>query len=99
MKSLKDKWMTTFYGMDWYKINSITDLAKIQGPALIEYVIDGDPNKENLYIPGTLQKIISPSTAIDLNPDVVMVFSQIHKNEIGNQCEDLFTNVEIYFTD
>tara|TARA_R110000787_G_scaffold52409_1_gene123412 strand:- start:677 stop:1375 length:699 start_codon:yes stop_codon:yes gene_type:complete len=46
MKSLKDKWMTTFYGMDWYKINSITDLANIQGPALIEYVIDVNKYRE-----------------------------------------------------
>ena len=46
MKSLKDKWMTTFYGMNWYKINSITDLANIQGPALIEYVIDVNKYRE-----------------------------------------------------
>jgi len=69
------------------------------GTDTIEFVIDSDPNKENLYIPGTLQKIILPSTAIGLNPDVVMVFSQIHKNEIGKQCKELFKNVEIFFTD
>jgi len=69
------------------------------GTDTIEFVIDSDPNKETLYIPGTLQKIILPSTAIGLNPDVVMVFSQIHKNEIGKQCKELFKNVEIFFTD
>tara|TARA_R110000751_G_scaffold34323_1_gene85087 strand:+ start:68 stop:754 length:687 start_codon:yes stop_codon:yes gene_type:complete len=41
-----DEWMTKFYGIDWYKIDSLTDLNNIKGPALVEYVIDVNEYKE-----------------------------------------------------
>ena len=41
-----DKWMTKFYGTDWYTIKSLTDISDIKGPALIEYVINANEYKE-----------------------------------------------------
>jgi len=64
---------------------------------IIPYIIDSDLNKQGLYIPGTLQEIIDPDSAVELNPEVVFVFTQFHKEEIGEQCRSLFGNIEIEF--
>ena len=42
----KDKWMTEFYGINWYKINSIEELENVDGEALVECVINVDKYKE-----------------------------------------------------
>jgi hypothetical protein len=41
-----DEWMTNFYGTNWYTINSLKDINNIQGPALIEYVINVNEYRE-----------------------------------------------------
>lgn len=64
---------------------------------LIEYVIDSDKNKQGKYIPGTLQKIISPEDAIEHKPDVVLILTQFHKTEIGVSCGRLFGNAVVWF--
>ena len=67
---------------------------------LVKYVVDSDKNKQGKYVPGTGQKIISPSEALAINPNVVIVLSQIHKAEIAKTCRSLFgDDVEIYCAD
>jgi hypothetical protein len=62
----------------------------------IKFVIDSDINKHGKYLPGTLQKIISPSEARNMNPDLVIVFTQLHKTEITQSCKVLFgENIEL----
>jgi hypothetical protein len=46
MKSLKDEWMSKFYGTDWYTINSLKDINNIKGPALVEYIINVNEYRE-----------------------------------------------------
>jgi len=43
---MKDEWMTKFYGTDWYTINSLKDINNIEGPALIEYIINANEYRE-----------------------------------------------------
>jgi hypothetical protein len=38
----RDNWMSDFYGMDWYKIDEPSEANSIQGPCLIECVINAD---------------------------------------------------------
>ena len=64
---------------------------------MISFVIDSDVNKQGKFLPGTFQKIISPNEAIKLSPDVIVVFTQFHKNEILSQCNEYFKNAEIWF--
>jgi hypothetical protein len=63
----------------------------------IECVIDSDVKKQGKFIPGTMQKIISPSDAIKYKPDVILILAQFHKTEIGASCKKLFKNAEIWF--
>jgi len=64
---------------------------------MISCVIDSDINKQGKFLPGTLQKIISPSEAVDHSPDIIIVLTQFHKNEILGQCNDYFKNAEVWF--
>lgn len=64
---------------------------------IISYVIDSDVNKQGKFLPGTLQEIISPNHAVMHNPDVIIVLTQFHKNEILSQCHELFKNADIWF--
>jgi len=80
--------------------NGVNLLNKLKiSKNLIPVVIDSDKNKQGKYIPGTLQKIISPIEAVDHKPDVILVLTQFHKNEIGELSLELFKNVEVWFID
>jgi hypothetical protein len=57
---------------------------------VISFVIDSDVNKQGKYIPGTCQKIISPEAASKLNPDLIIILSQLHKVEIAKECQRIF---------
>ena len=67
------------------------------GTETINFVIDSDVNKQGKFLPGTLQEIISPSEAVKHNPDLIIVFTQFHKNEILSQCHELFEKADIWF--
>lgn len=58
-------------------------------------IIDSDKNKQGLFIPGTMQKIISPNEAIDYKPAVIIIFTQFHKKEIEEQCKEIFKEIDI----
>jgi len=78
--------------------NGVQILNKLAiGKSQIEYVIDSDKNKQGKFVPGTLQKIISPQEATEYNPNVILVFTQFHKTEIGASCSKLFPDAEICF--
>jgi hypothetical protein len=63
----------------------------------IEFVIDSDKNKQGKYVPGTHQKIISPSDAIEISPDSIIVLTQFHKKEIIDQCKHNFEYADVWF--
>lgn len=60
------------------------------GSNQIPYVIDKDQNKQGKFIPITGQRIISPTEAVDFSPEVVVIMSQFHRLEIGDECRQLF---------
>ena len=64
---------------------------------LIACVIDSDVNKQGKFIPGTMQKIISPVDGVEYKPDVILVLTQFHKTEIGASCGKLFPKAEVWF--
>jgi len=48
----------------------------------IEYVVDINPNKQGMYIPGTGQKIVPPEFLKSHKPDVIIIMNPIYKSEI-----------------
>jgi len=48
----------------------------------IEYVVDINPRKQGMYIPGTGQKIVPPEFLRDYKPDIIIVMNPIYRSEI-----------------
>ena len=48
----------------------------------IEYVVDINPRKQDMYVPGTGQRIVSPKFLRDYQPDVIVVMNPIYRREI-----------------
>ena len=55
----------------------------------IEYIVDANPNKWGLYIPGTGQRVVSPEFLKQFRPDVVLIVNPIYRAEIGAQLRAL----------
>jgi SAM-dependent methyltransferase len=64
----------------------------------ISCIIDSDPHKHGLFVPNTNIRIVSPSEAINLQPEVIFVLALSYREEISSivrstlsSCESLFT--------
>ncbi len=52
---------------------------------IIDYVVDLNPNKQNLFLPGTHIPVYSPDKIIDTRPDYIIILPWNIKYEIINQ--------------
>ncbi len=75
-------WGTAGNGSLFFSLLAITDRE-------VEFVVDSDKRKQGLYLPITNQKVISPEYLIEVDPDVVIVLSQFHSNEIIKEAKRL----------
>lgn len=56
----------------------------------INYVIDSDPRKQNLYVPYTGQLIVSPESSLLNSAKIFIVATQFHCLEIADTCRAKF---------
>lgn len=61
----------------------------------IEYIVDLNPRKQGMYLPGSGQKIVPPEFLKDYQPDVVIVMNPIYEDEIRNSIASLGVSAEI----
>ncbi len=67
-----------------------TFLNVVPSGARIDSVIDVNPRKWGLYLPGTGQQILEPAAAVrDLPPDVVIVMNPLYEQEIRRELRRL----------
>jgi SAM-dependent methyltransferase len=55
----------------------------------IEYVVDINPNKQGMYIPGTGQQIVSPEFMREYKPDALIIMNPIYEKEIIHMVNQL----------
>lgn len=55
----------------------------------IEYVVDVNPHKHGLYIPGTGQEVVAPGFLQQLRPDVVLIVNPNYRDEISVEVRSL----------
>jgi SAM-dependent methyltransferase len=55
----------------------------------IEYIVDVNPYKWGLYIPGTGQRVVSPEFLKEFRPDVLVVVNSNYRDEINGQVRSL----------
>lgn len=62
---------------------------------LVPFVVDINPNRQNNYLPGTGQKIVSPEFLLSYKPDVILVTHSTYVKEITNQVREMGLQSEI----
>jgi hypothetical protein len=55
----------------------------------VEMAVDVNPRKNNTFLAGTGQKVVSPETLKQVQPDVVIVMNPIYRDEIHNQLNQM----------
>lgn len=63
----------------------------------IKYIVDSDIRKQGSFIPGTAQEVISPS-ALKSTPDIFVVMTQFHKNDIISTIKKMYPTCKNIFT-
>lgn len=61
------------------------------GKDFIEYTVDKNPHKQNLYLPGTHIPILNPEKIFETKPDYVIILPWNFKEEIMKDMKDVFS--------
>jgi SAM-dependent methyltransferase len=61
----------------------------------IEYIVDLNPRKQGMYLPGSGQKIVPPEFLQDYQPDLVIIMNPIYEEEIRQLTASLGVNAEL----
>ena len=64
-------------------LNSFSDISSL------EFIVDVNPNKWGLYIPGSGQQVISPDSLKGYQPDVVLIMNPNYYQEISTQLNSM----------
>jgi hypothetical protein len=59
------------------------------GTAAVRYVVDINPFRENCFMPGTGQRIVSPQFLAEDKPDLVIAMNSIYIKEIESDLRKL----------
>jgi hypothetical protein len=95
----KDKWMTEFYGIDWYKINSIEELENVDGESLVECVINVDKYKEVYELQKEGFHIVETAIEFETLIDHIDITKQPIRVSTENDLDDiLYITKESYLT-
>ena len=63
--------------------------------AFIPFVVDINPNRQRMYLPGTGQKIVPPEFLLTYKPDVIVVTHSTYVGEITRQVREMGLQSEI----
>jgi SAM-dependent methyltransferase len=61
----------------------------------LKYIVDVNPHKWGLYVPGSAQQVVSPNFLKDYRPDVVLIMNGNYYEEIRRQLSSLALNPEL----
>jgi len=74
---------------------AVNFLNVFRGEEAIEFVVDQNPFKQGMFIPGTGQKIVSPEFLLDYHPDSVIVMNPLYGREVAGKLEALGLHMEV----
>jgi SAM-dependent methyltransferase len=60
----------------------ITFLNVLKSDGKINYVVDINPHKQGLYVPGTGQQVVTPDLLADIRPEAIIVMNPLYVSEI-----------------
>jgi SAM-dependent methyltransferase len=73
----------------------VTFLNVMKVEKQIEYVVDVNPRKQRLFVPGTGQQIVQPEALESYRPDTVIVMNPLYSGEIQRMATSMNIAVEL----
>jgi len=70
-------------------------LAGLPSADRIEYVVDVNPHKQGMFMPGTGHRIVAPGFLADHEPDAVIVMNQVYCREIQDELDRLGVKADL----
>ena len=68
---------------------TVSFLNMLSMSGVISHVVDINPNKQGLYIPGSGQEIIAPDFLMSYQPDVVVLMNPIYRREVELKLKEI----------
>ncbi len=75
--------------------NCVSFLGTVAASSAIEYVVDINPRKHGMYMPGTGQCIVGPEFLKTYKPEKVIVINPVYIDEIGEELKRLGAKAEL----
>jgi SAM-dependent methyltransferase len=75
--------------------NCVSFLTTVEASGVVEHVVDINPRKQCMYMPGTCQRIVGPESLVELRPGKVIVINPMYVDEIGKELERLGVKAEM----
>jgi hypothetical protein len=73
----------------------VTFLNVLKARSQIDYVVDINPAKQGMYVPGTGQPIVAPDSIRRRPPDTILVMNPLYEREIATEAARLGVSAEI----
>ncbi|MBN2266751.1 MAG: methyltransferase domain-containing protein [Candidatus Babeliaceae bacterium] len=89
----KNKNKVVVWGGGSKSVGFLTQFADL---AMIDYVVDINPNMEGNYIPGIGSRYVQPEFLKEFNPDVVIIMNGIYRNEIVRTMADMGVTPQVF---
>ena len=67
---------------------AISFLSALGAKEEIQYIVDINPDRQNLYLPGTGQKVVTPSEFASIDPEIVIITNPTYELEIRRMVAD-----------
>jgi SAM-dependent methyltransferase len=67
----------------------VTFLNSMEGAGGIEYVVDINPERQQKYVPGSVQCVVAPDALRQIRPDVIVLTNPTYRDEIQNLVQSL----------
>jgi SAM-dependent methyltransferase len=74
---------------------AVAFLTTLKTADAVEYVVDINPRKQGMHLPGTGHTIVSPDLLQASRPDVIIVMNPIYTHEIHDDLEKLKVSAEL----
>lgn len=55
----------------------------------LRYVVDINPHRQGMFMPGTGHEIVAPESLVDYQPDVVIIMNPIYRDEISRELQSM----------
>ncbi|MEW6681767.1 MAG: class I SAM-dependent methyltransferase [Nitrospirota bacterium] len=62
---------------------------------LVEYVVDINPHRQGMFMPGTGHEIVAPSALMTIRPDAVIVMNRVYEPEIKAELQKMGLNPKV----